>query len=1146
MKRGALFLFCAAALGCRGSGPGGEASRADAFAIESVKASGRKMVAVVSGLRPMEEVCALWRDSFDRVIGSTVTMPSSPRAKLVVLADEPPLAHGLLTLRQGPRAACRRFFLPPGEAPGYTAVACRGAHRREPEFWSELRRKGFNAVLARGGKVTSLPALHGFAWGLEFSFGPEDPFVFGEDEAAALLKRYAEERTPASLVRPRCPSVEGNMERALRLGGVQRYLAGRYGAGFFSLPVGAVFSPPGSPLDFCFGEKCLGSMRSWLKGRYRSLEELNLQWNTQYSSWETVEPLTCDETKSVNYPAYARGLKKGGDFALEPSELGAPGGENFSSWLDHIEFCEHVLARTCARFKETGFASDETARVNWPLMAKSADWIATPPDELAKRLLLSSGTRTRRLGLIPRDGGAAAIWTSALNKECGCLALGEPTLLDERTASALCSLTSGVGLLLRSAQWRPDPVAIYHSPESLRVLWMLDSMTKGSGWVEAPPGGPGEAVERAWFELFSDCGFAVEILDARAVRAGELPSRNYRAIVLPATCAVSEEEAQALEEFVRRGGLLVADRDAGTFDARGKRGRAGRLDALFGVERRSLGGERGEGEITVERGAGQGFVDGVSTEGMVAAEPGLRAKGASRYGSSWETACFLMKPEGAGRAVYLNLNVEDYLRPRGAGFRRLATNLMELADLRPRVVVTRDGELVSSMRLHLYCLGETQILAVTASGERTEGWVRLRFRRRWHVYDVFRGEYCSFGKVCDVKMDAARPLILALFPYDIENMEFRVRRRGERFTYRAWVEPTSGPPSTHVFRVEVVSPSGRKLGYYTRVVMASRGAFAGEFSPAENEPPGTYVLVVTDVLTGQTARARLLKTGSSFANWLRPTDPMDRVRIVPGRPEPDGQDGLRMRVELRELEKGALRRANLRVATRGGWGPAVFPVPEPGTIEIKLKRSGGIAPGALKFMVDFTDGWKQETRLYPVKMLACPRIEGPKLDGEAEEGAITVVDMASPEGGKVRAGWQGRLGWTDEGLYLCVLVEGEAEVREFERDGPVWESDSFEVFVDCGQVYRFAVGASGAMYDARDGDSSWNAPWRALARNLGEKWVVEMMIPFSSLGVPPRPGGSWGLNFVRHSPSAGTPTTMWAPTGPNLYARERFGTVVFK
>ena len=1112
----------------------------------------------------MEEVCALWLDSFDRVIGSTVMMPSSPRAKFVVVANEPPRGHGLLMLRQGSQTAHRRFFLPPRGPLPYMTVACRGARSRETEFWSALRRRGFNAVLARAGKITSLPALHGFAWGVELSFAPEDPFVFKDGEGAEMLRRYGKERARASLRRPRCLSDGRNIKRALRLSGLQRSLAGRYGASFFLLPAGSGFFPPGSALDVCFCEECVRSMRSWLKGRYGALEELNGQWNTSYVSWDAVVPLSCDETKSVNYPAYGRRLKEGAEFTLKRSELGAPGGENFSQWLDHLSFSEHVLAEASSMFRGAGFASRDVARVDWLLMANSVEWVATPPDELTKRLLLSSGVRARRLGLVPPGWGAPAVWTSALNRESGCLVLGEPPGSEEETTSALRALSSGVGLLLQSARWRPDPVAIYHSPESMRTLWMLESMTEGSRWAELFLEGPGELSERAWFELLSDCGFAVELVHAREVRLGGLPARNYSAIVLPAAAAVSEEEARALEEFVRRGGVLIADHDAATFDGGGKRRDSGRLDVLFGIERRSLVREHAEGRIAVERGAGQGFVDGVSTEGMVAAEPGVRAKGASRYGSSWETACFLVRPEEEGKAVYLNLKVEDYLRVRagekGAGFRRLARNLMELADLRPRVTITRDGEPVSSVRLYTYWLGDIQLLAITTAGDHPRQLVRLRFRRRWHVCDVLRGEYYSFGQVCDVHLEKERPLLLALFPYEIEDIEFKVKRQDGRFSYLARAVPTSGPPSTHIFRVDVVSPSGRKLDYYTRVVAAPRGTFEGEFAPAGNEPPGTYTLVVTDVLTGQTARARLLKTGSSFSHWVRPTDPLHRLRIAPGRPEPAGEKGLRMGVELEEIEKGALLGANLRVATKGGWQPSAFPIGGSGRVDVRLERSGGIAPGALKLMVDFRDGWKQETRLLPVKMLACPRIKGSKLDGEAEEKTVTVTDIVSPEGGRVKADWQARLGWTDEGLYLCALVQGKPGARRFARDGPVWEGDSVELFLDCGLrrdqtapklprgggVYRFAVGASGAMYDARDGDSSWNAPWRALARDRGENWVVEMVIPFASLGRSVQRGESWGLNLVRHCGGPDGPTTMWAPTGADLYARERFGTVVFK
>jgi hypothetical protein len=79
-----------------------------------------------------------------------------------------------------------------------------------------------------------------------------------------------------------------------------------------------------SPMDYCFSPYTLSSFRQWLnKGKYYSLDSLNKEWDTDFASWDDVEPMTTYEIKDRERKA------------LESGEL-----ENYAPWADHREYMD--------------------------------------------------------------------------------------------------------------------------------------------------------------------------------------------------------------------------------------------------------------------------------------------------------------------------------------------------------------------------------------------------------------------------------------------------------------------------------------------------------------------------------------------------------------------------------------------------------------------------------------------------------------------------------------------------------------------------------------------------------------------------------------------------------------------------------------
>ena len=90
----------------------------------------------------------------------------------------------------------------------------------------------------------------------------------------------------------------------------------------------------------------------------------------------------------------------------------------------------------------------------------------------------------------------------------------------------------------------------------------------------------------SWCKLLEDLGYQYDFISYLDVKEGRIDlSKRFKVIILPQVICLSESEVSALSDFVRSGGMLIADAICGLLTETG-RGRAeGALDDLFGIRR---------------------------------------------------------------------------------------------------------------------------------------------------------------------------------------------------------------------------------------------------------------------------------------------------------------------------------------------------------------------------------------------------------------------------------------------------------------------------------------------------------------------------------------------------------------------------------
>jgi hypothetical protein len=206
----------------------------------------------------------------------------------------------------------------------------------------------------------------------------------------------------------------------------------------------------------------------------------------------------------------------------------------------------------------------------------------------------------------------------------------------------------------------------------------------------------------------------------------------------------------------------------------------------------------------------------------------------------------------------------------------------------------------------------------------------------------------------------------------------------------------------------------------------------------------------------------------------------------------------------------------------------------------------GIVGGALMFAL----GIRKEAhaqRLPPTgsaTALHVPRATvPPKIDGELDDVDWTRMPgrtgaFVGEDGTPARPFSEARVTWDETNLYVALYAADEdIRVAKVPADGPLWTGDAFGLTItrSDGWTGTIDVGPSGAITDGANArgvatDFSWQS--RAVVAtdidgtlddpsDRDEEWVVEMAIPFSSLGITPRHGERIGFSAKRCDRLAG-------------------------
>jgi len=572
--------------------------------------------------------------------------------------------------------------------------------------------------------------------------------------------------------------------------------------------------------DFDFSDESLDGMRQWLRERYGTLDALNRQWGTEFTSWNLVMPETTRQAmrrSDDNYSSwadfkewmdipYARALQTGVDaiHSVDPHAYVAIAGAQMPGWGGYDYY---RLSRVLTAIEPYDIGSNiEMLRSFNPGLPFVTTAFARGPWE-----------KHRIWFQLLHGAHGNIIWDE---KSEHVTPSGDIGPRGQEVSPYYNEIRSGIGSLLIHSVRQSDPVAIHYSQPSMRTEWMLAQRSKGDAWTERTSSTERMdsdflKVRESYCRMIEDLGLQYNFVAYTQVEEGELSRGGYRVLILPHSSALSDREIDAIREFVAGGGLVVADGEPGTFDEHSRRratpaladlfasGGVVRMDALPYYQLRLMGKE----SALLEQ--AKALVDSRAVAAPIA-----------------------VHDDRGGPAV----GVETH-RFRNGG----VTIVGLLSNPQQRVNELGPPEFKSNQRFE-----KPAALQVVLPAES-------------YVYDVRAGTALGRKRNLAFTVDPYEPRILAFTDAPLPKLHLTVpaaidRGSSLKIVFAFDADP---PAATSVVHVELVDPSGAPALHYSANVAFSGRSGADVVPLALNDSAGRWTIRVKDVLTGQVQSSAL-------------------------------------------------------------------------------------------------------------------------------------------------------------------------------------------------------------------------------------------------------------------------------------------------
>ena len=440
-------------------------------------------------------------------------------------------------------------------------------------------------------------------------------------------------------------------------------------------------------------------------------------------------------------------------------------------------------------------------------------------------------------------------------------------------------IKEGIGKSLILSE-RQNDLGILFSPSSVHT----------STFFGSPLGKKSEFLEGST-QIFIDMGFQPRIISYAELKEGKLSGYGLPLLYLPYCLSLSLAEIEAIKDFVKNGGLLMADLRPGVRDEHGKLFPAGQLDDLFGVKtgpEESL--KTGELKVTGMRPPFRGNLPNLLYD------PSLKARGGKSLGKIGNTPAIVVNRYGGGKTILLNSVFPEYYEKtefgntpdsaeerkdfifrskrdfgfwgKTASFRAFFKKLLKEQEFLPPVVIKPE---LPKLEVTRFKSGKIQYVGILQGLPRPglayavdrvplppSKSVKITFPQQGHVYDVRTKKYAGRVRRIKTNIHPCEAKLYALLPYQVKGVNISLTNstfsQGSAVPYEVALSASADKPESHIFRIRVINPRGEEVPYYSRN-LAVKGKAADKIFFAMNEEPGTWKIEIQEVISAKKSQA---------------------------------------------------------------------------------------------------------------------------------------------------------------------------------------------------------------------------------------------------------------------------------------------------
>jgi len=632
--------------------------------------------------------------------------------------------------------------------------------------------------------------------------------------------------------------------------------------------------------ELCYCPHCREYFRKYLKREYGGIEALNREYGSAHRDFSVIEPVRLAEAKQNPdlVPLWV-------DFRLS---IDSGYSEFFGMLTDAIESLQPEARTGEDAGSYYGSRSGEAADI-W----KMSRWtgVCQPYPNLTDQLrvdfalpnsLMGGGTYWGPAHTRSKEYAAMLPWWELFQGfnffytyrgDTGSLISHDLSLYRDirHLIDQFKEIKGGIGKLIYESERNRGGAAVLYSRASIHYSAWLDGDLFSYDMFQN---------YCAWVSILTDGNLPFRFISYQQLAEGILEDSDFRLLILPRAHALSPAEIRAMKEFVKKGGVALADLRPGVCDGHGKPYGTSPLDEVFGVVQSFGSTEIGRALVRVplSRDTGPEPLCTVATDPALALENGHAAGSA---GGGWPV--LVRNTYGKGEGVLLNFAVDDYVQLLGG-------NQYFIPDYRtvhsPRLLaffnhLLRDMGLngpigyspkIEGLCHHLFRSGSIRYLGLlqdlpeplTAYATGTAQPLRERkttihVKDPVHIYDARAKRYLGLSNDITTYVRPGAARVFSLMPYYVRSVVLEappVVRQGDEVPYAVEVMATRRPEK-HVLHISVIDPRGKELRHYARNVACTGGRYAGTLYLALNERPGKYQLRVCDAATGKEGTASI-------------------------------------------------------------------------------------------------------------------------------------------------------------------------------------------------------------------------------------------------------------------------------------------------